>query len=145
MPLTLRLLAPVPVLDQGGDGHQRQAVTGGEFTQLGLARHRAVLVEDLADDRRGPQASQGGEVDRRLRVPGALQHAAGTGAERENVAGLDKFVRPGVRMGQQGDRARAVEGADARRDPLGRVDRHREGGAHGLAVLLHHGIDPQPL
>ena len=54
--------------------------------QVGDAGHRAVVVGDLADDPGRDQAREAGEVDRRLGVAGALQHAAGLGPQREDVA-----------------------------------------------------------
>ena len=49
-------LGAAAVLDQVGDGADLQAVFGGEKLQVGQARHRAVVVHDLADHRRGRAA-----------------------------------------------------------------------------------------
>ena len=87
----------------------------------------------------GFRPGQRGEIHRRLGVAGALQHAArpvrtagkcgpGWTSSSDRVAGI----------GQQPDGAGAVKGADAGRDALRGVHRHREGRAVRLAVLLHH-------
>ncbi len=45
----------------------------------------------------GPHAREPGEVDRGLGLAGALEHAAGARAQREDVAGLDDVARAGGR------------------------------------------------
>ena len=45
----------------------------------------------------GAQPASVHEIHRGLGVAGALQHAAGPGAQRENVAGLDQILRHGGR------------------------------------------------
>ena len=56
-PLHLALGAPA-VGDQVGDGPDLQAVQLGEGDEVGQARHRAVVVHDLADDPGGLQSGQ---------------------------------------------------------------------------------------
>jgi hypothetical protein len=104
-------------------------VLAAEFLQVVEPRHRTVLVEDLADDAAGVQAREGGEVDRGFGMAGALEHAAGAGEQREDVAGLHERFRLGLRVGEDRDGLRAVVGGDAGGDPFGGVDGHREGGA----------------
>ena len=58
-----------------------------EADQLGQPRHRAVLVHHLADHAGREQPGEPCEVDRRLRVAGAPEHAALFGAQREDVPG----------------------------------------------------------
>ena len=85
----------------------------------------------------GAQPGQPGQVDGGLGVAGALEHAAGAGAQREDVAGPAQVARPGARGAQHPDGVRAVGGADAGAHALARVHGHGEGGA--LAVLVHRG------
>ena len=61
--------------------------------ELGAARHRAVGVQDLADHPRGNEPREPREIHARLGLPHALEHAAGPGAEREDVAGAAEIGR----------------------------------------------------
>jgi hypothetical protein len=82
----LVLVPAVP--DQIGDRDQMQPVLGGELGELGEAGHaRLVLTDHLAQhaDRRHPGGP--GQVDRGLGVTGALEHATGSVAQREDVPG----------------------------------------------------------
>ena len=82
------------VLDQVSDGDHLEAVPFAVADEVGHPRHRPVLVHDLADDAGGGQPGEAGEVDRSLRLPGALQHASGAGAERKDVTRLDDVAWP---------------------------------------------------
>ena len=83
-------------------------------SQLRHARHRAVLVHDLADDAGRVEAGEARQVDRRL---GLARRAASTpperGPQREHVAGPREVLglRRGVDRGEHG--RRAVGGGDA--------------------------------
>ena len=79
------LLGALAVLDQVGDRDDLQAVALAELDEVGHAGHRPVVVHDLADDAGRGEAREPREVDGRLRLPRALEHAAGAGAEREHV------------------------------------------------------------
>ena len=70
----------------------------------GDAGHRPVVVHDLADDAGRVQPREAREVDRRLRLAGALQDAAGPRAQREDVAGLDEVVAAPARVDRDLDR-----------------------------------------
>ena len=91
-------LGALAVGDQVGDRDHLQVVALAVADEVGHARHRAVVVHDLADDARGDQPGQAREVDGRLGLPGALEHAAALGLEREDVAGLDEVVRRRARV-----------------------------------------------
>ncbi len=132
------LLRAPPVLDEIGDGDHLHAVVLAVADEVGYAGHRPVLVHDLADDARGIQAGEPGEVDGRLRLAGPLQHAAGLRAEREDVARLDEVVRHRAGVDRDLDRACAIVGGDARRDSLARLDRDRERGPEGRLVVVGH-------
>jgi hypothetical protein len=124
--------------DQVGDGADLQAVQLGEGDQIGHPRHRAVVVHDLADHAGGGQAGHAADVDRRLGMARADQHAAVARDQREDVAGRDDVVGALVRIDGDLNRAGAVGGADAGGDALARLDRDGEGGAHALAVVARH-------
>ena len=135
--------APVAELDELRDGDHAEPEALLQFDELRQARHGAVLVEDLADHAARVQAGERGQVDRGFGVASALEHAAGAGHEREDVARLDELFRLGVGVREDRDGLRAVVGADARRDAFGGVDRDGEGGALRFAVLRDHLGDPQ--
>ena len=68
-----------------------------EALELRAARHRAVVVQDLDDDRGRLEAREAREVAARFGVTGARQHAAGLRHQREDVAGLAQVLGPRVR------------------------------------------------
>ena len=135
--------AAVAELDELRDRDHVQAELLLEFDELGQARHRAVLVQDFTDDSARVEAGEGREVDRGFGVAGALEHAAGSGEERENMSGLYKGLGLGLRVGEDRDGLRAVVGGDASGDAFGGVDGHREGGALRFTILRHHLGDAQ--
>ena len=91
------LVVAAAVGDQVGDRDHAQPVAGAVLDQFGHPRHRAVVVHHLADHAGRVQARQAREVDGRLGLPGALEHAAGAALEREHVARLDEVARAGSR------------------------------------------------
>ena len=76
--------------------------------QVGHPGHRPVVVHDLADHPGRDQAGEARQVDGRLGLTGALQHAAVLGLQREHVSGLDEVVGLRVRVDGDLDRVRAV-------------------------------------
>ena len=138
-----RLLGALAVLDQVGHRHELQAVAAAELHEVGHAGHRPVVLHDLADDAGRGEAREPREVDGGLRLPRALEHAAGAGAEREDVTGMDEVVRRRGRVDGDLDRPRAVSGRDARRDAVAGLDRDRERGAELRLVLVGHLAQPE--
>ena len=65
----------------------------GEGLELREPRHRAVVVDDLGEHAGLGEPGHAGEIDRRLGVPGPLEHAALAVAQREDVAGAGEVVR----------------------------------------------------
>ena len=62
-------------------------------SQIRDARHRSVVVHHFADDAGGLQAGELRQVDGGLGLARSLEHAAGTGLEREDVSRLHEVVR----------------------------------------------------
>ena len=89
-----------------------------------LAAGHAGAVEDLAEDAGRRQAGQPRQVDRRLGMAGAAEHAPLLGHQREQMAGPDQVVRPGRRVDDRPHRPRPLLGADARAARRV-IDRHR--------------------
>jgi len=87
------LLRLAAVLDQVGDRDHPQPVLLAVRHEVGHARHRPVLVHDLADDAGRNEPGEPGEVDRRLGLAGPDEHAAVPRAQRKDVARLDEVVR----------------------------------------------------
>ena len=71
------LLVAAAVGDEVGDGDDLQVVALAVLDEVADARHRAVVVHDLADHAGRVQAGEAGEVDGGLGLAGALEHAAG--------------------------------------------------------------------
>jgi hypothetical protein len=113
-----QLLGLEPVGHELRDGDERQIVLPGDLLQLRAARHRAVGVEDLADDAGGHQPGEPRQIDARLRLPHPLQHAPGPGAQGKDVPWAAQIGRH--RCGIDGD----VDGggAVAGRDPGGHAE-----------------------
>ena len=91
----------------------------------------------------GRQPASVRQVHRRLGVAGALEHAAGPGAQRKNMAGLHEIFRRRCRFGHDLDGARPVGGADAGGDAARGVHAHLKIRAEAFAVLLHHAVDAE--
>ena len=127
-----------PVGDEILDGADLEAVPLREGDEVGHARHGAVVVHDLADDRRRIEPGEARQIDRRFRMAGADQHAALARDEREHVPGRDDVGGALRRVDRGRDGARAIGGRDAGRDALARLDRLREGGAVARAVASDH-------
>ena len=83
-------LGTTPVGDEVGDRQHGQPVARGELQQLGEPCHRPVVGGDLADDGCGRETGHHRQIDRRLGVPGALEHAATLILQREDMAGLQQ-------------------------------------------------------
>ena len=137
------LVVPAPVGDQVGDRDHLQVVLAAVALEVGDAGHRAVVVHDLADHAGRVQTGQSREVDGRLGLAGALEHAARLGLQREDVAGLDQVARRGLGVDGDLDRAGAVGGRDAGGDPVARLDRDRERGLERRLVLGRHQVEAE--
>src|SRR5437773_12511561 len=87
------------------------------------ARHRPVLLHDLAHDAGGNQSGKTREVDCGLRLTGTHEHAAVARTQREDVTRLDEIVRRTLRIDRDLDRPRTVRRGDAGRAALARLDR----------------------
>src|SRR5450759_4394433 len=132
------LLVAAPVLDEVGDGDDLEAVLLGVRDEIGHAGHRAVVVHDLADDGRGVQAGEAREVDAGLRLPRALEHAAGARHEGEHVSRLHERLGPGLWIDGHLDGVCAVGGGDACGDALARLDRDGERRLQARLVVGRH-------
>ena len=132
-------LGAQPVPPELGDGDHWQPMREGERLELRTPRHGvSVRGDDLGEHPGGLAPGEPGQIDRGLRVPGALEHPARAAAQRQDVAGANEVPGDGARIGERPERARAVGGRDARRDAPGQVDRHRERGALRLLVVADH-------
>ena len=131
------------VADQVLDGADLEAVPLGEGDEVRHARHGAVVVHDLADDAGRVETGQPRQVDARLRVAGADQHAALARDQREHVAGRDDVVVVLGGVDGGGDGAGAVVRGDAGGDAFARLDRDREGRAVARLVLARHVLEAQ--
>ena len=101
------------------DGDHGDPVLLREQLEVREPSRRAVVVQHLADhrDRREPREAR--QVDRRLGVATAIEHAAVARAQREDVAGTDEVLRPRRRVEHPADR-RARDRRRRCREPASR-------------------------
>ena len=94
----------------------------GELLEVGHARHRAVVVHDLADDAGGLQPGEAREIDRALGLPGAHEHAAALARSGKTWPGVTRSS--GRAFGRDRGRivVRAILRADAGGDAVARLD-----------------------
>src|SRR5690606_8799264 len=90
--------------DQVRDREDAQAVLLRELLEVRHARHRAVVLDDLADDGGRVEPRHAREVDRALRLASAHQHAAAPGLQREHVPGHDDVVGLRLRVDRKSTR-----------------------------------------
>ena len=95
------LLAVAAVADQVRDRDEDETVLVGEGLQVGKPLHRAVVVHDLGEDAGREAARHAGEVDRRLGVARALEHAAVPVAQREDVPGPRQVLGARLRVDER--------------------------------------------
>ena len=99
-----QLLARLPVGDEVGDRNALELVLVGEGLDLRPDHHRAVVVGEFADDGDRRQAGELAEIDRRLGMAGAHQHAAVLGDQRKDMARADEIARAHVAVGERAHR-----------------------------------------
>ena len=117
---------------------------GGEIDDLLAGHHRAVVIGELADDADRRQTGEPAEIDGRLGMAGAHQHAALLGDEREHMAGPHEIMRAHIAIGERPHAVAALLGGDARGEPVARVHRDGEGGAERRVIGRDHGREMQP-
>ena len=105
--------AHAPMGDELSDAEDLQVMFAGELLQLGHPRHGAVGVHDFADDAGRIGSRLVAQVNDRLGVAGAAQHAARIGAQREGVPRVDEVLRLRVGVNEGADGLAAVKGGDA--------------------------------
>jgi hypothetical protein len=135
-----QLLDPEAIRDQLSNRHKREPMLMGDFLQLRTAGHRAISIENLADDAGRIESRESGEIHACFGLAYPLENTAGPRPERKDVAGATKI---------RGDRGRidgdvygggAIAGGDTGGDaeaPL-RVDADGECGRQLLGIPLGH-------
>ena len=108
------LLVQRAVGDQVGNRADGQAVLARKRFELRAARHAAVFIHDFDDQSGRFEPGQARQIDARLGVPGAAQHAAGFGHQRKDIARLADVRGPGLFARGYAHRVGALDGADAR-------------------------------
>ena len=138
-----RALLPQAVADQIGDRADLEAVPLREGFQVRPARHGAVVVHDLDDDRGRIEPGEPREIAARFGVTGAREHAARLRHDGKDVARLAQILGTRIRFHRGDDRLRAVVRGDAGGDAFGRLDGQREVGAMFAMRLADHERQPQ--
>ena len=137
------LLAALAIGDQVGDRDLLQAVLSRRRRRPRPALDRAVVVDEFGEHADRRQPGQPAEVDRRLGVTGAHQHAALARDQRKDVAGPDEIVGAGIGIGEGAHRVAALLGRDAGGEAVAEVDRDGEGGAERRVVVGDHRVEMQ--
>ena len=120
-----------------------EAVLLLEFEQLRQSRHRAVFIENFADDRRRIETGQPGEVDGGLRVTGPPQDPSRTALQRKHVTRLHQVRRHGIRSREQSNGQGPVSGTYAGGDSAGGVDGDGKVSLMHLAVVGDHSLQAE--
>ena len=122
------------------DLHAVQLRKGYEIIE---ARHRAVVLHDLADNARRIEAREARNVDRSLGVARAHEDAAIACGQRKDMAG--RADRIGTVAGIDGDRngPRAIVRANPGGDAFLRLDGDGEGGLERRFVACRHGAQAE--
>ena len=128
------------VADDVAHGSDLDAVLFSEDFEIGQAGHGAVFLHDFADDGSGLEAGELREIDAAFSLAGALENAAGTGAQGEDVAGHDEVFGAAVVSDRGEDRRGSVSGGNAGRHAFAGFDGNREVRAELRVVVAgHHG------
>ena len=121
-----------------------QPVLAREALQLRQPHHVAVVGEDLAQRADRAQPGEPAQVGDRLGVPGAAQHAARHGAQREDVAGAHQVLASRVRRSASTRSVRARSKAEVPVVVPRRASTDSVNGVPNLAVLCsHHELEPE--
>ena len=126
------------IVNQVRDRADFQRVRAREFDEVRQARHRTVVVHDLAQNRGRGESGEPCQIATRLGMAGAGKDAAGMGDQGEYMTRLDDVFRAGVRRACHADGVRAIGRGNSRRDTLGGFDRYREIGAVKRSVYRRH-------
>ena len=120
--------------------HDLEIVIPAELDQVRHARHRPIVVHDLADHTGRTTTRETREVDRTFGLADAPQHAAFACAERKDVSRPHDVLRSRILCHRRLDRSCSVGRRDARRHALTRFDRNRECGTERSRILVvrHH-------
>ena len=133
-----RALVVDPVLNEIGDAAQLEAVLASELDQRRAVGKFTRGIEHIGDNRRRRESRDTGVIDGALRVPGAIQHAAGLRHQREDVPGLDNIRGPGVRGDRNLHRVRPIRRGDTCSNALRRLDGQSKAG-RVLVPAIDHG------
>lgn len=126
------------------DGDDGETPLLGLVEQLGGAHHRAVVAHDLAAQTALLQTGQTAQINGRLRVAVARQHAAAARDEREYVTRTAQILRPGVRVDALAAGEATFLCGNAGRG-VDMVNGDREGGVVVVGVDLDHLLEAEVL
>jgi hypothetical protein len=93
-----------------------------ELLEIGTSGHRAVVVQNLDDDRGRRQAGEAREITAGFGVTGTAQHPARLRHQRKDMTRLTQVLRARVEAHCRPDGMRAVVGGDTRGHALRCLD-----------------------
>ncbi len=138
-----QLLTLVPMRNQRLNAADFEAMLLRESFQLWQARHAAVITHDFTNNTHRPAAGQLCQVDRCLRMTCALQYAARTSAQREDMPGLCKIIRGGCGVSHHLNGCGTIPGADSGGYPVRRIHANLKIRVKCLLIPGHHSFYAQ--
>ena len=138
-----QLLPLPPMPNELFDGDDLEAVLTGQIEERLAVGPVADVVEDFAEHSGRREVCHAGEIDRGLGVSGTAEHASLFRDQGKEMTGPHEVGRRAGGVHDRGDRVGTFAGGD----PGSRgavIDRHRESGAEGCRVGLHHHRQVEP-
>src|SRR5207253_1488854 len=99
-----------PIPRQIGDRDHQEAMLLAESDQVWHPCHRAIVVDDLADDAGGEKPGEAGEIDGSLRLAPALEHAARSRSQRKDMSRTAEVLGTTAGIDGRPDRLRSIVG-----------------------------------
>ena len=102
------LLARLAIGNEIGDRYAMQLVLLREIRDLRAAHHRAVVIDQFANDADRLEPRELAEIDRGFGMAGAHQHPALSRDQRKDMPGPDEIVGAGIAIGETPHRRGAI-------------------------------------
>jgi hypothetical protein len=129
--------------DKIADRANLHAMVAGKTDEIIEPGHRAIIAHDFADHAAGVKARKARNVHGGLCMARTDKDAAGSCAQRENVAGAGEVARSLAAVDGDRDGAGAVCGGDAGGDAFLGLNRDRKRGAERGAVAAAHRLQTE--
>ena len=111
----------------------------GKSRNAGQAGHSAVVIDQFAENAAGRQTGKTHHVNGGFGMSAPLQHAALSGAQREDMAGTTQIIRTGVLLDCSLDRRHAIRCGNAGCHPGSGFDADGKGRLLRIGIVRAHG------